>query len=70
MLALLFALAFLKASIFVTITAMTHFQTSVQISFDVSKSPFVIRSNLIQENDGPRVSHVSCSVKTTTRDDL
>ena len=46
-LALLFALDFLKASVFVTITAMTRTQTSVQMSFDVLKYPFALRSTLI-----------------------
>ena len=50
-LASLFALNFLKASVFVTIIAMTHPQTSVQISLDVFKYHFVLRSDLIQANE-------------------
>ena len=66
-LALLFVLNFLKVSVFVTITAMTHPQTSVQISLDVFKYPFVLRSSLIEEIDGPGASFISFPVNTTTQ---
>ena len=62
-LALLFALNFLEASDFVTITAMRHPETSLQISGEVFKYPFILRSSLIQANEWDRRCTISYPVK-------
>ena len=44
--ALLFALDFFEASVIVTITAMRHSEPSIQISDEVFKHLFVLKSSL------------------------
>ena len=42
-------------SIFLIITAIRHSKISIQISLDVSKYPFALKSSLKQANDGTGV---------------